>query len=147
MSSSAPPTVVGIHLAMATRLPMRDLESVVVEAGRGLVGDRYHGSKHRHVSVQSRHELAEAAAEFGGPIPALKTRRNVTISAGRVPREPGHRWRIGEIELEVVRDAAPCRMLDMELGDGARTALRRRAGVICRVLTDGELRLGDTVEL
>jgi MOSC domain-containing protein YiiM len=38
-------------------------------------------------------------------------------------------------------------MLDMELGDGARTALRRRAGVICRVLSDGELAIGDPVEL
>lgn len=139
--------VVGIHLALATRLPMRDVECVPVEAGKGLVGDRYHGSKHRHVSVQSLHELAEAAADFGGPIPPGQTRRNVTISEGRVPREPGHRWRIGEVELEVVRDAAPCRMLDMELGDGARTALRRRAGVICRALTDGEIRIGDRVEL
>lgn len=141
------PTVVGIHLALATRLPMRDVGSVEVEAGRGLVGDRYHGTRHRHVSIQSLHELAEAAADFGGPIPPSKTRRNVTISEGQIPRRPGHRWRIGEIELEVVRDAAPCRMLDMELGEGARTALRRRAGVICRVLSDGEIHLGDTVEL
>jgi MOSC domain-containing protein YiiM len=138
-------TVVGIHLALATRLPMRDVESVVVEAGVGLVGDRYHGSKHRHVSVQSLHELAEAAADFGGPIDPLKTRRNVTISEGRIPRDPRHRWRIGEIDLEVVRDAAPCRMLDMEIGDGARAVLRRRAGVICRVLTSGTLHLGDPV--
>ncbi len=126
---------------------MRSVDSVVVEAGKGLVGDRYHGSKHLHVSVQSLHELSEAAAEFGGPIAPDRTRRNITISAGRVPRDPGHRWRIGDVELEVVRDAAPCRMLDMELGDGARTALRRRAGVICRALTAGEVHLGDQVEL
>ena len=137
-----PATVVGLHVALATRLPMRDAEIVTVDE-TGIVGDRYHGSRHRHVSVQSLHELAEAAAEFGGPIPPEKTRRNVTLSAGPVPRDPGHRWSIGEVELEVVRDAAPCRMLDMELGDGARAALRRRAGVICRVVTPGEIRLGD----
>lgn len=138
--------VVGIHLAPGTRLPMRDVDSATLDAGKGLVGDRYHGSKHRHVSVQSLHELAEAAADFGGPISPNRTRRNITISAGRLPRDPGHQWRIGDVVLEVVRDAAPCRMLDMELGDGARTALRRRAGVICRVLTDGDIRLGDAVE-
>ena len=38
-------------------------------------------------------------------------------------------------------------LLDMELGDGARTALRRRAGVICRVLTDGTIRVGDPVDV
>ena len=142
-----PAEVVGIHVALGTRLAMRDLDSVVVEAGKGLVGDRYHGSKHRHVSVQSLHELAEAAADFGGPIPPDKTRRNITISAGEVPRAPGHRWRIGDVDLEVVRDAAPCRMLDMELGDGARASMRRRAGVICRVLSDGRIRIGDQVEV
>lgn len=139
-----PATVVGLHVAPASRLPMRDAEVVAVDE-TGIVGDRYHGSRHRHVSVQSLHELAEAAAEFGGPIPPETTRRNITLSSGRVPREPGWRWAIGEVELEVVRDAAPCRMLDMELGEGARTSLRRRAGVICRVVRPGEIRLGDRV--
>ena len=137
-------TVVGLHIAPASRLPMRGAEIVAVDE-TGIVGDRYHGSRHRHVSVQSLHELAEAAAEFGGPIPPEKTRRNITLSAGRVPREPGWWWAIGEVGLEVVRDAAPCRMLDMELGEGARTSLRRRAGVICRVVRPGEIRLGDQV--
>ena len=118
-----------------------------IETQAGLVGDRYHGSKHRQLSVQSLHELAEAAVEFGGPIDPLLTRRNVTISAGPVPRTPGQRWRLGPVTLEVVRDAAPCRMLDMEIGDGARTALRRRAGVICRVVEGGTLRVGDVVEV
>ena len=48
--------------------------------------------------------------------------------------------------LEVVRDAAPCKMLDMEIGDGARTAMRRRAGVICRVIAGGSLLIGDVVD-
>ncbi|MEM8706648.1 MAG: MOSC domain-containing protein, partial [Actinomycetota bacterium] len=76
----------------------------------------------------------------------LLTRRNITIDTGRVPRTPGHRWRIGGVELEVVRDAAPCKLLDDNLGVGARTAMRRRAGVICRVIEGGELTLGAPVD-
>src|SRR5690606_23355285 len=118
-----------------------------VEGGKGLVGDRYHGSRRRHVTVQSLEELAEAAARAGqgeGPAidPAL-TRRNLTLSAGRLPRTPGHRFRIGSIGLEVVRDAAPCKLLDDAIGRDARLALARRAGVVCRVLCDGVLRVGD----
>jgi len=124
---------------------MRSVDEVTAEAGAGLVGDRYHGSKHRHVSVQSLDELHEAAAAFGRPIDPGLTRRNITIDHGSVPRAPGHRWTVGDVELEVVRDAAPCRMLDDELGDGARTALRRKAGVICRILTGGTIRVGDPV--
>lgn len=139
------PTVVGIQLAKATRLEMVPVGSAEIETAAGLIGDRYHGSKHRQLSVQSQTELAEAEAAFGRPIDPLLTRRNVTISHGEIPRTPGHRWRLGDIELEVVRDAAPCKMLDMEIGDGARTAMRRRAGVVCRVITGGTLRLGDEV--
>ena len=141
------PTVVGIQLAKASRLGMQPVGSAEVETAAGLFGDRYHGSKHRQLSVQSQTELAEAEAKFGQPIDPLLTRRNVTISHGAIPRTPGHRWKVGDVELEVVRDAAPCKMLDMEIGDGARTAMRRRAGVICRVISGGTLTLGDHVTL
>lgn len=145
--SDRTPTVVGIQLGLATRLPMRSVEDAEIETQAGLVGDRYHGSRHRQLSVQSLTELADAGEAFGAPIDPLLTRRNVTISHGTVPRTPGHRWRVGNVVVEVVRDAAPCKMLDMEIGDGARTAMRRRAGVICRVIEGATLRIGDPVDL
>jgi MOSC domain-containing protein YiiM len=134
--------VVHIHVAPARRLPMKSVAHARFEAGRGIVGDRYHGSRHRHVSVQSLEELAAAAERHRAPIDPGLTRRNVTLSAGTLPRRPGDRLRLGEIELEVVRDAAPCKLLDDALGRGARLALSRRAGVVCRVLCDGELSVG-----
>lgn len=140
------PVVVSIHVAKARRLPMRAVETVGVEAGKGLVGDRYHGSRHRHLTVQSVEELAEAAARHGGPIDPGLTRRNVTLDVGRLPRTPGHRFRIGSIVLEVVRDAAPCKLLDDALGRDVRLALARRAGIVCRVLSSGSLRVGDAVD-
>ena len=139
--------VVGIHVALASRLPMRAVEVVEAEAGRGLVGDRYHGTRHRHVTVQSADDLAEAAEALGAPVEASATRRNVTVSHGPVPTRPGARLRLGEVELEVVRVAAPCKLLDDVIGDGARIALRRRAGSVCRVLTSGLIRVGDSVDL
>lgn len=142
-----PPVVAAIHLAKASRLPMQSKEEVEVEAGRGIVGDRYHGTKHRHVTVQSRETLDEAAASYGRPVPSELTRRNLTISHGVVPREPGSRIRVGEVLLEVVRVAAPCKLLDDTIGAGAQAALRRRAGTVFRVLEGGTIRVGDPVEL
>ena len=141
------PTVSALHVAKATRLPMRSVESVEVEAGRGIVGDRYHGTKHRHVPVQSQDALDEAPAHQGSTVEPGLTRRNVTVSDGVVPRDPGARIRIGEVLLEVVRVAAPCKLLDDTIGPGAQEALRRRAGSVCRVLEGGTVRLGDPVEL
>jgi MOSC domain-containing protein YiiM len=126
---------------------MKAVDSVAVETGRGIVGDRYHGSKHRHVTIQSAERLAEAQAELGVPILPEGTRRNVTLSHGDVPTKPGTLMRIGDVELEVVRVSAPCRILDDEIVPGAAAALRRRAGTVCRVLEGGTIALGDPVEI
>lgn len=137
--------VESIHVAPATRLPTRSVTAVVAEAGKGLVGDRYHGSKHRHVTVQSRTALDEAAVELAAPIESGLTRRNITVDAGEVPTVPGTRVRIGEALLEVVRVAAPCRLLDDEIGAGAAAVLRRRAGSVMRVLESGTISVGAPV--
>ena len=136
-------TVTAIHIAPGSRLPTKAVESVEAEAGRGLVGDRYHGAKHRHVSVQSQESLAQAEERFGAPVPADLTRRNLTLSHGEVTRTPGDRLRVGEALLEVVRVAAPCKLLDDTIGRGAQEALRHRGGTVFRVLEGGTIRLGD----
>jgi MOSC domain-containing protein YiiM len=142
--------VAAIHVAKATRLPMRTVERVEVEAGKGIVGDRYHGTKHRHVTVQSLDALAEAAETYGADIPAHLTRRNLTVDHGVVPRDPGALIRIGGaggVLLQVVRVAAPCKLLDDTIGPGAHHAMRHRGGSVCRVLEGGEVAVGDAVDL
>ena len=139
--------VVAIHIAPGRRLPMRSVDSVVAEAGTGLVGDRYHGTRHRHVTIQSQEFLGRAAEELGVGFEAGATRRNLTVDAGEIPTQSGTRLVIGDVELEVVRVAAPCRLLDDEIGRGAAAALRRRAGSVCRLLTSGTIRVGDVVNV
>ncbi len=124
---------------------MRAVDHIEVEAGKGIVGDRYHGTKHRHVTVQSAAALAEATALYGAEVPAHLTRRNITISDGVVPRDPGSHVRIGDVLLEVVRVAAPCKLLDDTIGRGAQEALRRRGGSVFRVLEGGSIAIGDEV--
>lgn len=140
-----PARVVEIHLAPGRRLPTRSVSSVEAEAGRGLVGDRYHGARHRHVTVQARDELDQAAAELGREVASGLTRRNVTVDRGPLPTRPGERLRVGAALLEVVRVAAPCRLLDDNLGPGAAAALRRRAGTVFRILESGTISVGDPV--
>jgi len=141
------PTVTSLFIAPASRLAMKTVESVTAHTGGGLVGDRYEASRHRHVSVMSVGELAEASERLGRRIDPALTRRNVLVDAGLLSRTPGSRLSLGPVELEVVRDAAPCRLLDDQLGEGAKTAMRRRAGVICRVLVGGEISIGDPCQL
>lgn len=138
-----PQVVTGIHVALATKLPMRSVERVTAEAGSGLVGDRYHGTRHRHVSVQSASELAESAERLGAPVPPDRTRRNLTLSHGAVAKRPGTRVRVGDALLEVVRPAPPCRIMDDVVAPGAARAMHDRAGSIFRVVESGEIAVGD----
>ncbi|MDT9595368.1 hypothetical protein RDV89_19935 [Nocardioides zeae] len=142
-----PVTVVALHVAPAHRAPMRRLDEVEAVAGRGLVGDRFFGTRHRHVTVQAADDLDRATLTLGRTVTPTRTRRNVTLSAGPLPTTPGSLLRVGEVELEVVRVAAPCRIMEHELGEGAQAALRRRGGVVCRLLGGGTIRLGDVCDL
>jgi MOSC domain-containing protein YiiM len=96
--------------------------------------------------MQAQSDLDLAASDLGVDFAPGDTRRNITVDAGPIPTRPGERLTIGEVTLEVVRIAAPCRLLDDGIGPGAAAALRRRAGTVFRVLTDGVISLGDQVE-
>jgi len=139
--------VTAIHIAPGSRLPTRAVDSVVAEARKGLVGDRYHGSRHRQVTLQSQESLNHAADDLGHGFDAQATRRNITVDGGDIPAKPGTRLMIGAVEFEVVRDAAPCRLLDDWIGPGAMKALRGRAGSALRVISTGTISVGDSVTI
>ena len=139
--------IIAIHLAPGRKIPTRSVDAVDAEEGKGLVGDRYHGTKHRHVTIQSRELLDRAAADLGHPIDSGATRRNLTVDAGDIPTRPGSRIRIEGIELEVVRISAPCRLLDDWIAPGAARAMHQRGGSVFRVLSSGTIHVGDDVHL
>lgn len=144
-------TVVALQLAKASRLDMVPLDSVEILDGCGITDDRYENARHRQVTVQSLEEIALAEAEVGRKLDAVQTRRNITLASGLLDRTPGTRITIGTagsddwVELEVVRDAAPCKLLEDNLGRDAKLALHKRAGVCCRTIKGGKIRLGDTM--
>ncbi len=81
--------VLGLHVAAERGGPMHDVEAVEVLAGSGVVGDRYFGTRHRHVSVQSRDELDAAAAELGAPVPSGRTGAPSPSTTAPSRRHPG----------------------------------------------------------
>ena len=80
-------------------------------------------------------------------IDGVSTRRNIVVDLDRLPRTHGTRFRIGETELEVWRDCAPCNLMNEFFGDGAREALQQRCGISAAVVTGGVIRVGDSVQV
>lgn len=112
--------------------------------GVGIDGDR-HAGKLRQVTVICTGELDKAAAEHGTTIDAVTTRRNIVVDLDELPRTHGTVFTIGETELTVWRDCAPCSLMNDFFGDGAREALHLRAGISATVTRGGTVRIGDTM--
>ncbi len=150
----------GIWLRPARDAPAVAVNAVRALAGRGLDGDRaaartsrQAGGSRRQVTLFQAEHLAPLAAWLGRPaIDPGVLRRNLVIAglnllAARSPlRGLELLLHIGEeVLLEVTGPCDPCSKMERELGAGAYNALRGHGGVTARVLTDGEIRVGDRV--
>lgn len=125
------------------------VESVRVRAHKGLVGDRYFGTRFTFatmtmIAAESIHQLE---GELGtGPFdPALARRNLVTrgldvdaLARTTFTLDAGH----GPIRFRSMTPANPCAWMNTVYAPGAHQALRGHAGIRCEPLDDGELSVG-----
>jgi MOSC domain-containing protein YiiM len=134
-----------IHVGATHGAELQSVESVVAVAGMGLVGDRNYGTV-RNVTIVCDGELSAAAVDLGvNAVPPGATRRNVTVTLDALPRRHGTKIQLGDVQVEVWRDASPCEVMEESVGPGAREALRGRAGISATVTEGGTIRVGDPV--
>ncbi|MGH1490338.1 MAG: metalloregulator ArsR/SmtB family transcription factor [Acidimicrobiales bacterium] len=136
-----------ISIAKESGAELLVVDEVEAVTGFGLLGDRHAGNPARQVSIQSKSELAAASQRLGREIHIDQTRRNITVDAGNLPRVRGQRLLIGDVELEVFSDAPPCALMTELIGKGARPALKKLAGIHCRVIVGGTIQHDDDLTL
>ena len=125
--------------------------------GHGLDGDHqrdtyYHGGPDRAVVLFSL-DVIRALQREGHPIAIGTTGENLTISRldwGAVA--PGAEIAIGDVRLHVTKFASPCDKIAGSLAGGEIARLSQKAHpgwsrVCARVIAEGLVRMGDTVEL
>jgi MOSC domain-containing protein YiiM len=149
----------GRLLAIARRpapyAPMEEIERGTITKAAGLDGD-HKGRKfpRRQITVLTREAwddaLAELRSETGAPVrlPWTARRANLLIEGVRLPRAKGAVLRVGKVELETTSETNPCRRMEQAY-PGLLKALHPdwRGGVTCRVLSDGDVAVGDPVEV
>ena len=128
-----------------------------VHAGHeGLAGDvqadrRVHGGPDMAVYSYAREDIDWWETELGreladGTFGENLTLRGVDVTGARV----GERWRVGDALLEVSAPRIPCWKLGVKMDDPRfvkRFAKALRPGAYLRVVEEGELGAGDSVEL
>ena len=140
--------VIGIHTAPRSGATLVSHDEIETVAGKGLVGDRHFDKYSKgQVTVVSADELAKTEVTLGYDIPLGATRRNITVEGVELPRRPGAQIRLGDVVVEVYRDASPCIGMEEAVGPGAQEALRGNSGIRGLVTEGGTLRVGDEVTL
>ncbi len=140
------------------RGPIETLDHVKVSREHGVRGDlrgaiRPGKTGRRQVSLMEAESwdaaLADLAPTADRVLPWQVRRANLLVEGIRLPREPGKVIAIGAtLRIEITCECDPCSRMD-EILPGLKLALRPdwRGGVLGRVLTDGEIAVGDEVRI
>lgn len=136
-----------IGLRPGRREPMILVDRVIADPSMGLLGDRYSGrSGTRHATLIQAEHLPAIASCVGreAVLPEL-LRRNILVSGINLLALKGKVFRIGEVEFEMTGLCQPCSRMEELLGPGGYNAVRGHGGVTARILTAGEIAIGDPV--
>ncbi|MGQ7847332.1 MOSC domain-containing protein [Granulosicoccus sp. 3-233] len=138
-----------IGLRPERRAEMISVDIAAVSSKSGLEGDRYQGrTGQRHVTLLQEEHLPVIAACVGRRhVRAEDLRRNLLVTGINLLALKNRIISIGSVELEVTGLCHPCSRMEETLGEGGYNAVRGHGGVTARVLTDGHIRVGDSVAL
>lgn len=137
-----------IGLRPARDVLMREINEVVAEAGKGLIGDRYaSGSGKRGITlIQSEHLPVIAALSGHASVSPQWLRRNLVVSGIPLIALKGRRFRIGDVLLEGTDACDPCSRMEAALGPGGYNAMRGHGGLCARIVEGGTIRIGDALQ-
>ena len=137
-----------IGLRTARRGPVVEAAHARLSPQDGLVGDRYGGRAggKRQVTLIAREDLAALASFLGrDEVPPVLLRRNLVTEGINLLALKQRLVGVGGAVLEITGECHPCSRMEEELGSGGYNALRGRGGLTARVVTAGEIRLGDSI--
>lgn len=141
--------VEGIYISPKKRLLPEPVDSVHAHAGRGLEGNRYFFDGDAPPGVALTLIAAEAVEalerEHGISIEPRESRRNLVTRDVDVNALLGKTFRIGEVECRGVELCEPCTTLQAMTKPGIIKGLVHRGGLNADILSDGEIRVGDTI--
>ena len=136
----------GIAIAPKLLAEMQEIEGAEITIEAGITGDARGRKRDRQITVLFADDWADACAEVGQDIAWALRRANLFVEGMRAPQKIGGVLRIGEVELQITEETAPCDLMEAT-AKGLKQALKPqwRGGVCCSVKKGGHIQVGDAV--
>ena len=127
--------------------PMDPEARATVLAGKGIVGNANQGGK-RQVTIVSSKNWEDVTAPLGAtPDPRLR-RANLLVSDVDFVDSRGKILKIGEVRIRIYGETRPCEQMEAAVpGLQEAMSVPWGGGAFGEVLDDGEIAVGDAVEL
>ncbi|MEQ1621562.1 MAG: MOSC domain-containing protein [Methylococcales bacterium] len=143
-----PGKLVWIGVRPARGEAMIAVDEVMTDQRYGLIGDRYNGSSgKRQVTLVQWEHLIVLASMTGKPVTPEMLRRNLVIKGINLLALKDQTFQIGETILQTTGLCHPCSKMEQILGPGGYNAMRGHGGLTARVLKQGVMRLGDSLQV
>ena len=150
--------VENIFITKTRRKQPNEIKAARLEAGKGIVGDRYHeraleflavGDQvpSNHISLISKEELAGFLKHNNAEIDYADFRRNVLTSGIDLRGLIGKQFKLGSALCQGIEDCDPCAFLAATVHRSVLPELKEKAGLRAIILEDGDLKIGDTITL
>ncbi|NNM75457.1 MOSC domain-containing protein [Sphingomonas sp. ID1715] len=130
---------------------MEVIERAFLSTAMGVTGDARgivkNGKNKRQVSLMELGDWQAALGEIGAEVPWQERRANLLVDGLDLPQRSGAVIRIGgTARIETTMECDPCIRME-QVASGLMDALKPdwRGGVLGRVLSDGEIRVGDPI--
>jgi len=127
--------------------PMDPAARATVVAGKGIVGNANQGGK-RQVTIVSSKNWTDVTAPLGAtPDPRLR-RANLLVSDLDLVDSRGKILKVGNVRIRIYGETRPCEQMEAAVpGLQQAMSVPWGGGAFGEVLDDGEIAVGDAVEL
>lgn len=136
--------------------PMEAKDEVHAVPGKGLVGDRYYNGvgyyshregRDRQLTLIENETFEALQRDFKIEFSPSESRRNLVTENVALNHLVDRKFKIGDVVLRGVRLSTPCDYLTKLTGKKVLKPLIHRSGLNAEILTEGNIKVGDTLEL
>ncbi|MDX1491701.1 MAG: MOSC domain-containing protein [Pseudohongiellaceae bacterium] len=148
--------VLAIYFAEQANATMSPLQTAALEAGKGIVGDRYYSAKGSfseklaglpdiELTLIESEEVERFNKAFGFSFSCADFRRNIVTQGAKLNDLVGKEFFVDKVKLKGIRLCEPCANLAKVLVPDVMIGLRGKAGLRAAILNSASLSVGDEI--